>query len=125
MERRFSIFSLPSPLLLSGPRFLPFSPSHPFPLIMLCSSLPLPLSFSLPLPPRLAPPPLFSASTPLSSLPQGKDGKIVWEQPSKWLVRMNKIIGTYAIVIINNSENPLNFKDGWLWLSKLVNYCVR
>ena len=48
-----------------------------------------------------------------------------WEDSDTWLVRMNKVLCTFAVTVIQPEGVPYNLADGWAWVSNMVNACSR
>jgi hypothetical protein len=38
---------------------------------------------------------------------------------------MNKTVGFFAHVVAMPGDIPLCLEDGWIWLSRVVNMCLR
>lgn len=50
-------------------------------------------------------------------------GESEWEPTDKWMERMAKLLGTFAVMAINNGEQPFSLEDVWMWLARTINYC--
>lgn len=51
--------------------------------------------------------------------------KGAWETPAAWLDRMNKVVGLFASTVVYPGANPLSLEDGWIWLARVANMCLR
>ena len=48
-----------------------------------------------------------------------------WEDSQQWLVRMNKVLCTFSVTLIQPEGAPFGLSDGWAWLSNMINACSR
>jgi hypothetical protein len=47
------------------------------------------------------------------------------EGKDEWLGRMNRILCTFAVIVIQPEGVPFSLADGWAWLANMVNACSR
>jgi GLE1-like protein len=55
-------------------------------------------------------------------LPGGGDA---WEDKDAWSKRMNNLLCTYTVLMLQPEQSPLSLEDAWAWLANMVNACSR
>eukprot|EP01041_Mallomonas_annulata_P004692 gene4692-9300_t len=48
--------------------------------------------------------------------------EIEWESADKWISRMSKVLGMFATMAVQSSQNPFGVGDVWEWIARTVNF---